>query len=65
MMGKNEIKRLAAEVNLVRATDPDRARRMLFAIAQQHGKTAALAVAEQLWLTTKAELAERLPDRAA
>jgi hypothetical protein len=38
---------------------------MLFSIAQQHGKAAALAVAEQLWLTAKAALALRLPDRAA
>jgi hypothetical protein len=65
MMNKTEIRLRAAELDIVRAGDPDGARRMLFSIAQRHGKAAALAVAEQLWLTTKAALAERLPDRAA
>jgi hypothetical protein len=65
MMGKTEIRLLAAELNTVRASDPDLARGMLWAIARRHGKQTALAVAQELWETTKAELAERLPDRAA
>jgi hypothetical protein len=64
-MDKTEIRLRAAELDIIRATDPDAARQMLFAIAREHGKAAALAVAEQLWETTKAALAERLPDRAA
>jgi hypothetical protein len=65
MMDKTEIRLRAAEINIVRETDPDGARCMLFSIAREHGRKAALAVAQELWKTTKAALAERLPDRAA
>jgi hypothetical protein len=64
MMGKTEIQLMAAQINLARAGDPDGARAMLFAIAQQHGKETAPAVARELCKRTLAAFAEQL-DRAA
>ena len=62
---KTEVRLLADQVNNARAADPDAARRLLWTIARQHGRQVALDVVELMWLRTKAELAERLPDRAA
>jgi phosphoglycerate dehydrogenase-like enzyme len=59
------VRLLADRVNTARAANPDEARRLLWAIARQHGRQVALDVAEEMWLRTKAEFAERLPDRAA
>jgi hypothetical protein len=59
-MNKPEIQSLARQINLVRETDPDAARRMLFAIAREHGKETALAVARELCKRTLAAFAEQL-----
>jgi hypothetical protein len=59
------VETLANQVDTARATDPDEARRLLWAIARRYGKPTALDVAQELWERTKAEFAERLPDRAA
>jgi hypothetical protein len=60
-----EVRLLADQVDNARAADPDAARRLLFAIARQHGRQVALDVAQVLWERTKAEFADQLPDRAA
>jgi hypothetical protein len=59
------VRLLADQVDNARAADPDAARGMLWAIARRYGREVALDVAEEMWLRTKAEFAERLPDRAA
>jgi hypothetical protein len=63
-MGKNEIRSLVRQIDTARASDPDLARGMLWAIAQRHGKETALAVARELCKRTLAAFAEQL-DRAA
>jgi hypothetical protein len=63
-MVKTEIQCLASQVDIARATDPDAARGMLWAIARRYGKQTALAVAEELCQRTLSAFAEQL-DRAA
>jgi hypothetical protein len=64
-LSKVEIRRLAGQIDQLRRTDPDEARRLLWAIALRYGRSVALDVTAEMFARAQSRLAKTLPDRAA